>query len=172
MNRIAEFEKVSLEQFKEDWQKSVGEESAQEVYEGLKLPLRATAGSAGYDFFAPVDIEIAPEEEVIIATGIRVKMEPGWVLLLVPRSGLGFRYRLQLNNTVGVIDGDYYNAENEGHILVRMTNDTHGSRKVMINKGDGMLQGIFVPYGITVDDAAEGVRAGGFGSTTENKQDD
>ncbi|MBR2727157.1 MAG: deoxyuridine 5'-triphosphate nucleotidohydrolase, partial [Solobacterium sp.] len=78
MNRIAEFEKVSLEQFKEDWQKSVGEESAEEVYEGLKLPLRATAGSAGYDFFAPVDIEIAPEEEVIIATGIRVKMEPGW----------------------------------------------------------------------------------------------
>ena len=111
MKRIAKFHKVSLEQFKKDWIDTFGldeEANIEEIYENIKLPRRATAGSAGYDFFAPVRLILAPGETIKIPTGIRVEMEPEWVLKCYPRSGLGFKYRLQLNNTVGIIDSDYF----------------------------------------------------------------
>ena len=154
----------------EDWKDTFGEVSAeevQEIYEGISLPVRATAGSAGYDFFAPVEITLQPGETVKIPTGIRVEMEQDWVLKCYPRSGLGFKYRLQLNNTVGIIDSDYFYSDNEGHIFAKLTNDTNEGKTLVIPAGTGFMQGIFVEYGITVDDAAEGVRNGGFGSTTK-----
>ena len=80
------------------------------------------------------------------------------------------KYRLQMNNTVGIIDSDYYGADNEGHIFCKLTNDSRQDRTVLIRKGDGMVQGIFVPFGITEDDDAAGIRTGGFGSTTESEQ--
>ena len=94
-------------------------------------------------------------------------MEPDWVLKLYPRSGLGFKFRLQLNNTVGIIDSDYYYSDNEGHIFCRITNDSNEGKTVVINTGDGFCQGIFIEYGITIDDDADGIRNGGFGSTTK-----
>lgn len=170
MRRIAKFHKVSEARFVEDWKETFGEVSAeevQEIYEGISLPVRATAGSAGYDFFAPVEITLQPGETVKIPTGIRVEMEQDWVLKCYPRSGLGFKYRLQLNNTVGIIDSDYFYSDNEGHIFAKLTNDTNEGKTLVIPAGTGFMQGIFVEYGITVDDAAEGVRNGGFGSTTK-----
>ena len=95
-----------------------------------------------------------------------VFIEDGWVLKIYPRSGLGFKFRLQLNNTVGIIDSDYYNSDNEGHIFIKVTNDTNEGRVIEIPAGTGFAQGIFVEYGITFDDEADGVRNGGFGSTT------
>lgn len=169
MKRIGKFHKVSWEQFLEGWRDSFGEtEEAgiRRAYEALKLPKRATAGSAGYDFYAPADIALAPGEGVKIPTGIRVEMEQDWVLKLYPRSGLGFKYRLQLNNTVGIIDSDYFYSDNEGHIFAKLTNDSKEGRTVEIPAGMGFMQGIFLEYGITVDDEADGVRNGGFGSTT------
>ena len=88
------------------------------------------------------------------------------MLQCYPRSGLGFRFRLQLNNTVGIIDSDYYDSDNEGHIFVKLTNDSKENRTVKVEAGQGFVQGIFVPFGITVDDDAEAIRNGGFGSTT------
>ena len=170
MRRIAKFHKVREARFVEDWKDTFGEVSAeevQEIYEGISLPVRATAGSAGYDFFAPVEITLQPGETVKIPTGIRVEMEQDWVLKCYPRSGLGFKYRLQLNNTVGIIDSDYFYSDNEGHIFAKLTNDTNEGKTLVIPAGTGFMQGIFVEYGITVDDAAEGVRNGGFGSTTK-----
>ena len=170
MRRIAKFHKVSEARFAEDWKDTFGEVSAEEVqkiYEGISLPVRATAGSAGYDFFAPVKVTLQPGETVKIPTGIRVEMEQDWVLKCYPRSGLGFKYRLQLNNTVGIIDSDYFYSDNEGHIFAKLTNDTNEGKTLVIPAGTGFMQGIFVEYGITVDDAAEGVRNGGFGSTTK-----
>lgn len=163
MKRIAKFEKVSLTQFKAGCTR----EDAEKVYEGIKLPKRATAGSAGYDFYAPFDIELKPSETANIPTGIRVLIEDGWVLKIYPRSGLGFKYRLQLNNTVGIIDSDYSRSDNEGHIFIKVTNDSNEGKTLSIPAGTGFAQGIFVEYGITVDDDASGVRNGGFGSTTK-----
>ena len=170
MNRIAKFEKVSIGQFTAAWKDTFQEQSEEkicEIYGALKLPQRATAGSAGYDFFAPVDITLAPGETAKIPTGIRVEMEQDWVLKCYPRSGLGFKFRLQLNNTVGIIDSDYYNSDNEGHIFAKITNDTKEGKIVEIPAGTGFMQGIFMEYGITVDDDVEEVRNGGFGSTTK-----
>ena len=170
MKRIAKFEKVSIEQFREGWTDAFGEvdeTELQEIYEAVRLPKRATAGSAGYDFFAPARISLAPGETVKIPTGIRVWMEPEWVLKCYPRSGLGFKFRLQLNNTVGIIDSDYYYSDNEGHIFAKITNDSNEGKTLEVKAGDGFMQGIFVEYGITLDDNVTEVRNGGFGSTTK-----
>lgn len=168
MKRIAKFEKVSYAQFQNAWVDTFGQcGGVQAVYDAVKLPKRATKGSAGYDFFAPTDITLAQGETIKIPTGVRVKIDDGWVLELYPRSGLGFKYRLQLNNTVGIIDSDYYFSDNEGHIFAKITNDTNEGKTVSIKAGDGFMQGIFVEYGITVDDDAADERNGGFGSTTK-----
>ena len=106
------------------------------------------------------------EETVKIPTGIRVEMQPEWVLKCYPRSGLGFKYRLQLNNTVGIIDSDYFYSDNEGHIFSKITNDSNENKTLTIPADTGFMQGIFVEYGITVDDDATEIRNGGFGSTT------
>lgn len=163
MKRIAKFEKVSAEQ----WRQGYSGADADRVYNSIILPKRATLGSAGYDFFAPFDIELKAGETVKVPTGVRVRIEDGWLLSLYPRSGLGFKFRLQLDNTVGIIDSDYYSSDNEGHIMVKLTNDSKEGKTVNIGAGTGFVQGIFTEFGITVDDEADGVRNGGFGSTTK-----
>lgn len=164
MKRIAKFEKVSLEMF----QKDTGKESsdAKACLENLKLPKRATAGSAGYDLFAWEDIAIPAHSTVEVRSGVRAKIENGWVLKVYPRSGLGFKYGIKLANTVGIIDSDYYHSDNEGHIVVKLTNPSN--KDVFIKKGVGYAQGIFVEYGITDDDTVRDIRNGGFGSTTKD----
>ncbi len=169
MKRIAKFEKVSLKQFSADRKDTFGdvtEEKIQEIYDQIRLPRRATAGSAGYDFFAPVDVQLAPGETIKIPTGIRAQMEQEWVLKVYPRSGLGFKYRLQMNNTVGIIDSDYFYSDNEGHIFMKIMNDGREGKTVELKAGEGFAQGIFLEYGVTVDDDATEKRNGGFGSTT------
>ena len=168
MNRIAKFEKVSFEQYAQAMRKidpARTNDKIRSVYDSIRLPSRATEGSAGYDFYAPEEVSLEPGAQILIPTGIRVRIDSG-LLLLLPRSSLGFKYRLQLNNTAGVIDSDYYNADNEGHIFCKLTNDSRDEKSVVIHAGDGMVQGIFLPFGITEDDDAHAKRTGGFGSTT------
>ncbi len=160
MHKIARFMKVSAAQFERDW---LG--GAPNPYEKIRLPRRGTAGSAGYDFFAPMDFSLAPGEFIRIPTGIRAQMEDGWVLTIYPRSGQGFKYRVQLYNSVGVIDADYFGAENEGHIQIKLVNANTEGKTLHVRQGEAFAQGIFLPFGITVDDDAEGQRSGGFGST-------
>lgn len=170
MRRIAKFHKVSYDQFKVGYEDCFGvmeEKECEKIYEELKLPKRATKGSAGYDFYMPVSIELHPGETAKIPTGIRVEMDVEWVLKLYPRSGLGFKYRLQLNNTVGIIDSDYFYSDNEGHIFAKITNDSNEGKVLKLEKGDGFMQGIFVEYGITMDDDVCEIRNGGFGSTNK-----
>ncbi len=170
MRRIAQFFKVSpglfLEAMGEEFPEYT-QEDIQDIYESIELPRRATKGSAGYDFFAPFAFSLSPGSTIKIPTGIRVRMEEDWVLKLYPRSGLGFKYRLQMNNTVGIIDSDYYYSDNEGHIFIKLTNDSNEGKTLEVAAGTGVVQGIFLEYGITVDDAAAGLRNGGFGSTTK-----
>ena len=168
MRRIARFEKVSREQFEKDFLDTFGagsEAACQTAWEQVTMPKRATTGSAGYDFITPVAIRLAPGESVKVPTGIRAAMEAGWVLQIYPRSGLGFKYRLQLNNTVGIVDSDFYDSDNEGHIFVKLTNASREGKTLSLEAGSGFAQGIFVEFGITEDDDAESVRNGGFGST-------
>ena len=164
MKAVAKFEKVSLSQFENDFEFDFNKE---EIYNDIKLPKRATVGSAGYDFYSPIDFTLAPGQTIKIPTGIRCMIDDGYVLSIYPRSGLGFKYRIQLNNTVGIIDSDYYNAKNEGHIMIKLTNDSNEGKILEIKKGDGIAQGIFSQYFVIYDDETDGVRVGGFGSTTK-----
>lgn len=167
MNKVGIFEKVSFKQYCEAFGDTDDVSLVREIYDNIKLPTRATTGSAGYDFFAPYEICLKPGETVKVPTGIRVKVDEGWWLGCFPRSGLGFKYRLQLDNTVGVIDSDYYYSDNEGHIFEKITNDSKNNKTVIIHSGEAFAQAIFIPYGITYDDNATGIRNGGFGSTTK-----
>ena len=170
-DRVATFEKVSLGEFydamKDGFYSSIepSMEAIERMYNNIVLPVRATSGSAGYDFVTPISVQLRPGESINIPTGIRVRIEDGWWLLCLPRSGLGFKYRLQLANTAGVIDSDYYYSDNEGHIHAKITNDCKADKIVTLNTGSRFMQGIFVPYGITYDDDAKDMRVGGFGST-------
>ena len=156
MEKVAKFEYVSNKQYLEDAGCNLPQ---------VALPKRATSGSAGYDIIAPFDIVLKPGETIKVPTGLRCKISDGWVMFILPKSGLGFKYRTQLDNTVGVIDADYYNADNEGHIMIKLTNDTHEGKTLEVSAGKAFCQAIFLPFGITVDDRAEGERKGGFGST-------
>ena len=129
----------------------------------IPLPRRATAGSAGYDFVCPADITLHPGDAITIPTGIRCEMQPGWVLMLFPRSGLGFKHQIRLANTVGVIDADYFHAANEGHIMVRIVNG--GDHALSISKGERFCQGVFLPHGLAEEEKVLSDREGGFGST-------
>lgn len=170
MERIAKFEKVSFDRFFEDFKDTFPEydnmDRVKKVYDSIKLPARATKKSAGYDIYMPITVTLEPGKTAKIPTAIRVKMRDDYVFMVYPRSGLGFKYRLQLNNTVGVIDADYYDSDNEGHIFIKITNDTNENKTVTMEAGTAFSQGIFMQYGITEDDDVETLRNGGLGSTT------
>ncbi len=155
MQKAALFEKVSESQFALD--------SDSRYYENIALPRRATQGAAGYDFVTPIPVALAPGQTLTIPTGIRAKIDEGVVLMLYPRSGLGFKYQMRLCNTAGVIDSDYYFAENQGHILVRIENG--GDKPLKLNPGERFCQGLFIPFFITYNDEADARRTGGIGST-------
>ena len=166
MERMAKFLKVSEENFISSLD-GFSKEEAKKIYEDIKLPLRATKYSAGYDFYSPFDFTLNPGETIKIPTGIRAKMREDYALFLLPRSGLGFKYRLQLNNTIGLIDADYFYSDNEGHIFAKITNDSNEGKVISVKKGEAFIQGVFLSYGITEDDEVNSIRNGGFGSTSK-----
>ena len=156
---IAKFTHVSEAQYAEAMS---GREGFLPLTE-IALPKRATAGSAGYDFVSTLEVTIPAGGTALIPTGIRAEMEQGWVLLLFPRSSLGFRHSLRLANTAGVIDSDYAFAKNEGHIMVKLRNPLPDP--VTIGRGDRFCQGIFLPYGTAEEEDVLAKRSGGIGST-------
>ena len=165
---IAIFEKVSLEQWNKDAETHYGQSwnlpLLKVIYDGIKLPCRATSGSAGHDFYMPYAIVLDPGKSVVIPTGIRCKIADMWWLSIMPRSSLGFKYSVYLANTIGVIDSDYYNADNEGHIMIKLVN--FGTAPMTLGLGERFAQGIFLPYGVASNSAnVETERTGGMGST-------
>jgi dUTP pyrophosphatase len=163
--RVGEFQKVSALQFLVAAADCMGgsRDDFVSAYDGIVLPTRSTAGSAGYDIHSPLAFTLKPGETVKIPSGIRVCIDDGWWLGCLPRSSIGFKYRVMLDNTMGVIDSDYYNAENEGHIFIKLTN--HGDKELAVKAGDRLVQAIFLPYGITYSDTQKTSRTGGMGST-------
>lgn len=128
------------------------------------LPKRETAHAAGYDLKAAETTEIAPGEIKLVPTGVKAYMQAGEVLYLFDRSSNPRKKGLVLINSVGVIDGDYYgNPANEGHIFAQMKNIT--DETVVVEGGERIVQGVFMPFLVADGDEAAGVRTGGFGST-------
>lgn len=169
---MIKFEKVSLDQFSKDYIKCKGwssdrelsEDEAKEiiqVWENIKLPKRSTKYSAGYDFYIPYKQFFPSTNAILIPTGIRFKCDDDKFLMCVPRSGLGFKYQMRLANSVGIIDKDYYDSSNEGHIMCKVC----CSKDFTLEEGKALMQGIILPYFKIDDDNSDEVRDGGFGST-------
>lgn len=166
MQRISQFHKVSYEQFEKDWNETFEDQSCNNIsaiYNSIKLPKRATVGSAGYDFFMPKDITLAPGRTIMIPTGIRVEMEHGWTGLIFPRSSMGIKQKMFISNTIPVVDNDYFFTVNEGHVFIQIENK--GVREIKLQCNDRFVQMVFLQFGITLDDNTEGKRLGGIGST-------
>lgn len=164
--KVGRLEKVSKDQFASDLNNINPKmnEALDSIYDDLRTPMRATVGSAGYDFFAPFGFRLQPGETILIPTGFKTSIIPGWALFLMPKSGLGFKFRMRLDNTIGLIDSDYYGSDNEGHMMAKITNE--GDKEIYIEKGRSFIQGVYLPYGVVEDDnPGEEVRNGGFDST-------
>jgi dUTP pyrophosphatase len=159
------FLKVSYEQYEKD----KGGECHGEHFL-IKLPKRATTGSAGYDFFAPFAFELQPKASIKIPTGVRVDLnndkELNLFLAIYPRSGLGFKYMARLANGTALIDSDYFYSDNEGHIMIKLTNENNEGKSFLIRQGEAFAQGIIQQYFKVDDDDTTDIRNGGFGSTT------
>ena len=155
------FEKISKEQFVEDFFNTYFDTN----YEFINLPERGTACSAGYDVFAPAGFKLFPGDEIKIPTGIKAYMQNDEMLLAYPRSSLGFKYYCRLANTIGIIDADYYdNEDNEGHIWVKIRNES--KKEMTIERGEAICQLIFQKYLLADGDSFDGEeRTGGIGST-------
>ena len=155
------------------WQQIIDADTKNQTVMEVKAdgnrPSYANEYAAGLDIRASIDnpITIKAGEVAEVPTKLAVAIPNGCFGLVTIRSGLGFKFRLQMNNTVGIIDSDYFYSDNEGHIFVKLTNDTNEGKTVSVAQGTGMVQGIFMQYGVTIDDDATEVRNGGFGSTTK-----
>lgn len=171
-HQVGKFSKVSYSEFAKAMTGLEGytPPDLSDCYDNIILPRRQTSGSAGYDFYAPFPFKLYPGDTLRIPTGIKCEITPGWWLSMVPRSSLGFRYNLQFDNTISVIDSDYYGCEeNEGHIYCQITNRSrHNSEEnvLNINAGDRFCQAIFLAYGVCFDDdPVNETRVGKTGST-------
>jgi len=146
-------------------------ESANTMYEEIKLPERKTAHSAGYDFFLPLDIELLPypttlqpKGTLVVPTGIKCELDEGFFLQMHIRSSIGIKHGVILSNATGIIDADYFNnPANEGHIMFALRNLSPS--KFSADAGSAIAQGIISRYYTADDDTADGKRVGGIGST-------
>ena len=167
MSEVIKFNKVRYDIFKQfrfrgHLYTDEEEEYVASCYKNITLPRRATEGSAGYDIYLPFDIDAKAGETIIIPTGISAEMWEHIVLMLYPRSSLGFKYGMRFNNTTPVIDSDFINSDTEGHIILSVKFD----KDVELHAGDRIAQGIFVNYYVTCDDEpVSHNRTGGIGST-------
>ena len=130
----------------------------------IRLPIRKTAGSAGYDLEAAETVVLKPHAVTVVPTGLKAFMETDEYLSVFIRSSLAFKKGLMLANGTGIVDSDYYNnPDNEGHIMIAYFNTNDAA--YTIEKGERIGQGVFTKYLTVHDDAAAGIRTGGIGST-------
>lgn len=170
--KVAKFRKVSFEQFKHDMIDcgfNPPDAVMKEAYDAIKLPVRATAGSAGYDFFSPIPFALSNmtvnPRGTTFPTGIQCELHPDFCLIMIPKSGLGIKQYSRLGNCLGLIDRDYIFSDNEGDIFVNIRSDIPGNPPVEIKAGQAICQGVILPFGTTDDDETTEARNGGLGST-------
>lgn len=163
------FEKVSFAEYRNTrlkMNKLLSIHDMEEEYENIRLPERGTSESAGYDFYIPYKVNMDIHIKQLLPTGIRLvadKLDMNYVMLIFPRSSVGIKKGLMLTNTCGVIDKDYYKADNEGHILLSFSEVFN--KEAIFEAGDRIVQCLIVPNLIVSNDNTEEERKGGIGST-------
>jgi len=135
----------------------------------VQLPTRSTKHSGAYDFYSPIPVRIPPRQTVTIHTNVKAYMQSNELLLLFTRSS-GGKKGLQLKNTTGIIDSDYYNnSDNEGNIMLMLRNTNEiGDEDIVFSQGEKIAQGVFVHFLLADGDSLDNhtvERMGGIGST-------
>lgn len=107
----------------------------------VPLPAYATHGSAGMDVCAATDevIVIHPGETVLVPTGFRLELPPGYEAQVRPRSGLAVRHSIGILNSPGTIDSDY-----RGEVKIILTN--FGKEDFFVRNGDRIAQLVIARY--------------------------
>lgn len=167
-----EFDKVSFEQWAKDISvKEVDVHTLQRWYHDIKLPKQGTKYAMGCDFFMPYPATLLPHNKIKIATGIRwvctYEHERNYGLIIAPRSGLGTKYGMRLLNTIGIVDCDYSESDNEGEIFLMFENPS--DEPIELKQGMAIAQGIVVPYQIPIGAETDAQRNGGLGSTDKTE---
>ena len=165
------FERVEFNAFKNDMAMyrpiNFMSGEVEKAYDGIKIPVRKTKYSAGYDICIPIDISIPSGQRRVIPTGIKVVFEEDemstWHLQMYVRSSVGIKDGIVLTNGTGVIDPDYFRGKNDGDMMLALLNTS--DKLVQYKAGDRICQAVFVIHGLTSDDNASGDRIGGIGST-------
>ncbi len=165
------FEKVMYDAFERDMMQYrpinfLGGE-VKEAYDKIQLPERKTRYSCGYDVRTPVKVVLTPHSSIVIPTGVKAVFRPDemetWCLKLYARSSVGIKDKVVVTNGTGLIDSDFQFADNDGDMLIALTNMSDEIRKY--DAGDRVCQAVFELFGITNDDEADGTRTSGVGST-------
>lgn len=76
-------------------------------HDDAKIPEYAHITDSGMDLFALDDIEVLPGQTVLVPTGIKVALPPGYELQVRPKSGRALKTKLRVANTPGTIDQGY-----------------------------------------------------------------
>lgn len=165
------FEKISFEQWAKDTPfKDIPHNTLLRQYYNIQLPNQSTENAMGLDFYMPYEVKVLAHNKIKISTGVRwicdEENDGRYGMLIVPRSSTGIKLGLRLLNTIGIIDADYYFADNEGHIMLFMENTT--DEDIVLQAGQRIVQGLIVPYVIPKNMSSNKTRHGGFGSTDNN----
>lgn len=166
MSKVRGFEEVN-KMHKQYPQEIVAHGQKLVLHPQVKLPTRGDAGSAGYDFYLPIDVKLGPKESKLIWTNVKAYMQDGEVLKIYPRSSVATKLNVVIKNVVGIIDKSYYeNPANDGNIGLMLINNSGVT--VEFKAGERVAQGIFQPFLLADEDESQkDVREGGFGSTGE-----
>jgi dUTP pyrophosphatase len=164
MSRNRGFEEVA-EPFKKHGQKFNVHGKEAVFFPETQLPIRADKGSAGYDFYTPVDVIVLPGHSLTVWTNVKAYMNDEEVLKIYVRSSVGINHNVVLANGTGIIDGSYYeNPKNDGNIGICLRNNSGQAKEY--KAGERIAQGVFLPYLIADEDTVlKDSRDGGIGSS-------
>lgn len=165
------FERVTFSKFSDDIRKYCGDsirsEDLFDMWNEIPIPKRKTQFSCGYDVATPIPISVPAHSRVIVPTGIKAVFSEDemktWCLKLYARSSVGIKDNVVVTNGTGLIDSDFQFSDNDGDMLLALTNMSDVLRQY--KPGDRICQAVFEIYGVTSDDDASGTRTGGVGST-------
>lgn len=129
------------------------------------FPQRSSEGALGFDLFACEEYRFYPNQFHLVRTGLIIKAEPPYGMIIAPRSSLFMKKGLVMPNSIGIIDYDYCGEGDEIKVpLLNLSDDL-----IYVKVGEKIAQILFVNIGfpmlVEVEEAPSKESRGGFGST-------